>query len=233
MGWLSNIGGYFTGGNQRNAANNAINTLQQSKDEAIGYYDKLSPWAKGGGQALSPLTGLLTGTSYDYATGNQTQLNPEQRNNLFTASPGYQFRLDQAMKALTSRQNALGYSNSGGADKELVQYSQGLASDEYNNYLNQLFQLAGVGYNADATMASGKANAALGIAAPMAQAAFSKGIAADVGANRMLNFGAQMAGAAMGVPQTGGASGGGAGAGSGGQYNPAFFNSSGKAFVGV
>src|SRR5579864_6555613 len=111
MGWLSNVEGYFTGGNQRDAANDAMASLNQSKGEAVGYYDKLSPWAKGGGQALSPLTGLLTGTSYDYNTGNQTQLNQDQRNNLFTASPGYQFRLDQAMKALTSRQNALGYSN--------------------------------------------------------------------------------------------------------------------------
>lgn len=217
MGWLSNIGGFFSGSNQKDAANAAAAQLQQGKNEAIGY---LNPWSQAGGSALAPLTGLLTGNSYDYASGKTTALSQNQRNDLFQASPGYQFRLDQAMKALTQNQNAHGYSMSGGAAKELTQYSQNIASDEYSNYLNQLFQLAGIGQQADA----GKANAAIGVAAPLASAAYSAGISQDLGASRILNTGASIGGAIMG---TGGFGGSGASASpgftstGGGQYNSA------------
>jgi hypothetical protein len=192
MGWLSNIEGYFTGSNQRQAANDAARQLNDSKQETYGF---LNPWAKAGGEALAPLTGLLTGNSYDYSTGQQAQLNPEQRQNLFSASPGYQFRLDQAMKAIQQSQAAKGNLLSGGALKELDQYSQGIAGDEYNNYLNQLFQLAGIGQQADFA----KANTASSFGVPLAQAAFSSGIAGDIGANRMIQTALQFAGMGLGA----------------------------------
>src|SRR5260221_702444 len=102
MGWVSNIVSNFTGSGGRGAGNAAYDQLQKSKNEAVGY---LNPWSQAGGSALSPLTGLITGNSYNYNTGQSTSLSPDQRNDLFQTSPGYQFRLDQAMKALVQNQN--------------------------------------------------------------------------------------------------------------------------------
>ncbi len=188
MGWTS----FFSGHNQRVAAAEANNRLNAGKQEAYGF---LNPWSQAGGQALAPLTGLLTGTSYDYKTGQQTQLNQDQRQDLFHTSPGYQFRMDQAMKAIQGGQAAQGNLLSGGAQKELTQYSQGVAGDEYGNYLNQLFQLSGMGEQADAA----KANVATGMAVPLAQSAFSSGIAADVGADRLMNTVGSAAGGIAGL----------------------------------
>ena len=62
MGWLSNVAGVFTGHNGRQAGNDAYDSLQNSQNQATGY---LNPYNQAGQQALSPLTGLLTGSSYD------------------------------------------------------------------------------------------------------------------------------------------------------------------------
>lgn len=219
MGWASQLQGYMTGSTGRSAAGSAYADLQKSKDEAIGY---LNPWAKAGGTAAAPLTGLLTGNSYDYSTGATTALDQNQRNDLFQTSPGYQFRLDEAMKALTKNQNANGYSNSGGAQKEIAQYSQGIASSEYGNYINQLFQLAGMGEQADMA----KANVTTNLAAPMANAKYSQGIAGNQFIGQLFNAAAAGAGAYAGGAGggAGGAAAGGAAGGGGGTYNPSYLN---------
>lgn len=168
------IGGGIYAGNkaadaQRQAAASASRELRASKNEAYGF---LNPWSNAGGSALSPLTGLLTGSSYNYQNGQQTQLDPSQRMSLFQQSPGYQFRLDEAMKAIQGSQAARGNLLSGGAMKELTQYSQGIASEEYNNQIDQLFRLAGMGQQSDTS----KANAAIGVGSDLAQSAYSGGM---------------------------------------------------------
>lgn len=157
-------GGYF--GNKsskaaKRAAAAAAEEIRQSRARAIGYQQ---PYYQSGNLALSPLTGLLTGQQYDASTGSTTALSPEQRLALFQTSPGYQFRLDQATKNLQASQAARGGLLSGGAAKELTQYSQGLASDEYNNYINNLFGLAGIGQNAATSMGNYEVGAASQIA---------------------------------------------------------------------
>lgn len=131
------------------AAREAAAQLQMAKNRALEYN---KPYYQSGNLALSPLTGLLTGQQYDVATGQTQNLSPEQRLALFQTSPGYQFRLDQATKSLQASQAARGGLLSGGAAKELTQYSQGIASDEYGNYINNLMGLAGIGQNAATTM---------------------------------------------------------------------------------
>jgi hypothetical protein len=129
----------------RDAAQAAADEIKRAKATAIGYQQ---PFYQSGQLGLSPLTGLLTGQQYDPRTGNTTYLNQEQRQGLFQASPGYQFRLDQGQKTLEASQAARGGLLSGGAAKELNQYSQGIASDEYSNYISQLMGLTGIGQNA-------------------------------------------------------------------------------------
>jgi hypothetical protein len=204
------IGGIYAGNKaasaQRQAAAGASRELRASKNEAYGF---LNPWSNAGGSALSPLTGLLTGSSYNYQNGQQTQLDPSQRMSLFQQSPGYQFRLDEAMKAIQGSQAARGNLLSGGAMKELTQYSQGIASEEYNNQIDQLFKLAGMGQQSDTS----KANAAIGVGSDLAQSAYSGGMGNVNKYNNISNASFGMMG--MGAKSMGGGAGG-AGGGFGG-----------------
>lgn len=123
----------------------AAQEMRMSKNRAIEY---MQPYMRTGETALSPLSGLLTGQQYDPNTKQTTSLNQEQQMKLFQKSPGYQFRLEQAQNALQASQAAKGGLLSGGAMKEMNAYTQGIASDEYGNYINQLGGLAGMGQNA-------------------------------------------------------------------------------------
>lgn len=66
----------------------------------------------------------------------------------FVASPDYQFRQNEQMRALTARNAALGIQDSGAAQRSALQLSGNLASGELNNYANRLSSLAGVGQTA-------------------------------------------------------------------------------------
>lgn len=145
------VQGYFSNKSSKAAAKAAAAAaaeMRRSKAEAIGY---LAPYRQSGGLALSPLTGLLTGSQYDAKTGQTTQLNEDQRNDLFQKSPGYQFRVDQAMKNAQASQAARGGLLSGGAMKELSDHGSGMASDEFGSYIQQLMGLSGMGQNAATT----------------------------------------------------------------------------------
>lgn len=76
----------------------------------------------------------------------------------FIASPDYQFRQDEQMRALTARNAALGIQDSGAAQRSALQLSGNLASSEFNNYANRLSALAGVGQTAAQNQAAAGAN---------------------------------------------------------------------------
>lgn len=61
----------------------------------------------------------------------------------FQADPGYQFRLEQGMKALERKRAAMGGRLGGDALKELMDYNSGLASQEYGNFANRQLALRG------------------------------------------------------------------------------------------
>jgi hypothetical protein len=152
------------------AAAAAAEEIRRSKQEAIGY---LAPYRQSGNLALSPLTGLLTGNQYDPNTGQTTAINSEQQEALFQKSPGYQFRIDQAMKNVQASQAAKGGLLSGGAMKELSDYGSGMASSEYGNYINQLMGLSGMGERA----ATNSGNFAIGAGARVADYTQEQGMA--------------------------------------------------------
>lgn len=78
-----------------------------------------------------------------------TSQNPQQSAmGQFFQSPDYQFRMNEAMRALNARNAALGIQDSGAAQKAALQQSGNLASGEFNNYANRLSALAGVGQTA-------------------------------------------------------------------------------------
>jgi hypothetical protein len=56
----------------------------------------------------------------------------------FRDSTGYQFRMDEGVDAIQGSRAARGILNSGASSKELMKYGQGLASQEFSNFLGQL-----------------------------------------------------------------------------------------------
>lgn len=126
-----------------NAATQA-NNLQ--RDQFTQQQQNLAPWLDTGKSALSGLaTGLQTG-QYD-ATGISGFYGANQNSGVntqmaapagfkFDASnlendPGYQFQLQQGMKALENQQSAIGVSG-GAAGQALERYAQDYAGTSYN-----------------------------------------------------------------------------------------------------
>lgn len=128
---------------QKQAAQASERAAQTSLEEQRRQYDlsrkDMMPWLTTGTSALGQL-GNLTGLGgADAQTAAMGQ---------FTASPDYQFRLNEGNRQLAARNSALGLQDSGAAQKAAMQYAQGLASSEYGNYYNRLAGLAGVGQTA-------------------------------------------------------------------------------------
>lgn len=79
----------------------------------------------------------------------------------FQADPGYQFRLNEGNKALDRSAAGRGMLLSGAQLKSLGRYNQGMASQEFGNWFNRLYGLAGMGQNAAVQAGGfGQANAA-------------------------------------------------------------------------
>jgi hypothetical protein len=175
----------------KKAAAAAAAEAARARAAALGYQ---KPYYQSGTAGLNNLTGLLTGSQYD-AQGNKTNLSEQDRSNLFQKSPGYQFRLEQGQKALEATQAARGGLLSGGAMKEMNKYSQGIASDEYGNYINQLAGLAGIGQNA----ANAMGNIEIGQGNVIAGYNMASGMA---GANKYQNLGNSIGGGMQSIGGT-------------------------------
>ncbi len=81
--------------------------------------------------------------------GSGTGTNPTSPDySSFFASPDYQFRLDESMRALNARNAALGIQDSGAAQKAALSQAGNLASGEFGNFWNRLAGLAGIGQTA-------------------------------------------------------------------------------------
>lgn len=94
------------------------NYNQQREDQA--------PWLEAGRSSLGELLRQMQGGQFE---------TPYQRfdGSMLATDPGYQFRMAEGQKALERSASARGMLNSGGALKSLSRYSQGLASDEFQN----------------------------------------------------------------------------------------------------
>ena len=80
----------------------------------------------------------------------------------FQASPGYQFRLSEGLKAIERSASSNGYLRGGATMKAIGRYADGTASAEYENFANRLASLAGVGQSATGSTAQAGANFANG-----------------------------------------------------------------------
>ncbi len=96
----------------------------------------------------------------------------------FTATPGYDFRLQSGNDSINALAGARGGLHSGATLKALADYNQGMASDEYGNYLNRLAGLTDMG----ASAASGQAGANNALAQMGSNSLAQKGNAQSAGA---------------------------------------------------
>ena len=135
------------------SGNKAAKAQKQAADAQVAesrrQYDltraDYAPWRTAGADAL----GMLTRT---YGIGGGT---PDM--SAFTASPGYQFRRDEGLRAIDRNRAARGLLNSGAADKARMTYGEGLAAGEFDSWWNRVAGVAGVGQNAtNATAAAGQ-----------------------------------------------------------------------------
>jgi hypothetical protein len=115
----------------------------------------LEPWRSAGGAAIpavSNAAGLNGPEGYDAAmTG-------------FHTSPGYQWQLEQGLRAIDAGAASKGILNSGATLKAEQTFGTGLADKEFTDYYNRLFDLSKLGEAAAAGSASATGDASKGIA---------------------------------------------------------------------
>ncbi len=140
MSWGAVAGAAISvvGGVIANKNNKKANGQAQSAADANYYANtqNMQPYLNAGTGALNQLAQLNSG---NYSS--------------FQESPDYQFTLQQGTQALDRSAAARGSLYSGGQQADLMQYGQGLASQQYNNYYNKLASLAGMGQSAASALA--------------------------------------------------------------------------------
>lgn len=145
---------------ETNAANQANSTLQSQYNQTR--QDNM-PWLQSGQNALNQLNQQMPNLTRSFSLAD------------FQQDPGYQFNLQQGQQAIERSAAARGLLDSTGTLKNLDSYTQGLASNEYqnaynrynqnqSNTFNRLAQMAGVGQQAAAQNQQAGAATAQGVA---------------------------------------------------------------------
>jgi hypothetical protein len=125
------------------ALNEALGRLSGAAGQADAGYAaaeaQQQPYAQAGGRGLSELMDAMGLNGAEAAAGALSR---------FQTGPGYSFAMDQGVNALDRSAASRGGLYSGGAARELTQFGQGLANQEWNTRLSQLAGLAGTGQQA-------------------------------------------------------------------------------------
>jgi hypothetical protein len=108
-----------------------------------------------GGEIVGELPGTFDKAKYQNAMEEYNQslrsgtsggsAQPIDLTEMLRATPGYQFRFGEGVNALDRSAAAKGRLFSGAQDKALLEYGQGLGDQTYNDYINRLMQVAGLG----------------------------------------------------------------------------------------
>ena len=160
--------------NWKNPVNSAMPYYNQIPDILKQY---LSPYTNAG-QGMIP---ILQG-QYSQLTGNPGQmLNSIGQN--FQQSPGYQFQVQQALKAANQASAAGGLAGSPQEQQQIAGVVNNLANQDYYNWLNGALGLYGQGLQGEQNMFGIGANAANNLASGLGQAEASMGNLAYQGTN--------------------------------------------------
>jgi hypothetical protein len=156
---IGSIIGGLVGQGGANAAAGAVGSATKESIAAAQHQQAVnrsdaSPWTAAGTSALSEIGKLLgwgelynpgtDGSVYNYQ-GDPTGEKKKAAFNAFETSPGYQFRRQEGINALDRSAAARGSLRSGAQMRAVQGFGDGLASEEWGNYQNQLMSLAGMG----------------------------------------------------------------------------------------
>lgn len=141
---------------QSQTASDAQDQAQQQFQQQQARLDQqradTAPWRTTGAQALPATADLLGLNGPDAASAAMGN---------FTASPGYQWQLDQGLRAVDAGAAAHGMLRSGATLKAEQTYGQGLANQDFTNYYNRLYGLSQLGGNVAVGGATNVANAGI------------------------------------------------------------------------
>ncbi len=200
--------GYLSALLQAQGAAQAQDALSRNYGEAKKAYDTnyYDPYTAAGGNALS---------MYQNALGLGGPEGTAAAQNAFKVSPGYEWQLGQGIQALDRSAAGKGLFGSGNNAIALTQYGQGLANQEYQNWLNSLSGLTNTGLTSAAGqtarqgqiagLSTGLGNALAGIYTGLGQNAgksISEGIQTDAANNAQGTsniFNALLGGANLGL----------------------------------
>lgn len=163
IGAAGSIGGALLGGSSaQSAANAQEQAAQLSVAEQQREYDQTRsdhmPWLTTGGSALDQLAkiyGLDTSQNGQTVKGSGTT-----DYSSFYKSPDYAFAQQQGLAGVDAGAAAGGSLDSGATRKAEINFSSGLASQNFNNYANRLAGIAGVGQTAANSLGTLGANTA-------------------------------------------------------------------------
>ncbi len=150
FGWVAGatvVGGALQYKGIKDASKASMQGVNQAAQLEQARYEQnredLAPWREAGGKALGAMDSMMYG-------------DPAEIEKNFQKTPGYQFRLNEGLRAL---QRSAG-SVTGNTPRSLVDYGQGTASAEFGNRYNRLAGLAGTGQTATQFGAAQGANSA-------------------------------------------------------------------------
>jgi len=186
--------GAQAGGNM--AANAANQAAQLQQQEAGRARQAMSPWSSTGIGALGKIASLLgLGTlamsdpsnpnSFWGIDGSNAKQRQDEALNAFQTSPGYQWRKTEGVNALDRSAAAKGLLLSGAQVKGVQAFGDGLASEEYRNYMADLMATSGMGQGAAASASKTSASLTSGAANNIAQGGMARGSGYAQGANAL------------------------------------------------
>lgn len=169
LGWLGDLLGLNQGDPAIKAAGLNKGVLGDYKAEANGIIDKGAATAGG---LLDKAGGLYSTGSYGDsiltdALGLNGAAGAGKATEAFQAGPGYDFQMDQGLQALDRNASARGSFASGGAMTDTLKFSQGLADNSWNSWLDRITGQVGKGANVlgdKANLAVNTAGQHLGVA---------------------------------------------------------------------
>lgn len=171
---------------QAGATSSAANKANATQEMAYRIAEaKLAPYTSAGEGALGDVSGIL---------GLQGPDVQRQAYENFTAYPGYQFAFDQGLRAVDAGAASRGMLRSGATLKAEEQFGQGLAAQQFGDYVNRLYSLATLGQKstlqqADQTQTTGANLARTDIGVGNAMSSIYGNAAQGIGgtANALLN----------------------------------------------
>lgn len=122
------IGGVASYAGSRSVAKSTEKAAKISDAQFQQTREDMAPWRAAGETALSQ---LAEGTKDNGIFNRNFTLQD------FVKDPGYDFRMQEGRNAVEQGAAARGGLLSGGAEKELLRYGQGFASNEFNNAYNR------------------------------------------------------------------------------------------------